>query len=65
MDRLLYASDRASRLLINIGGIGNVTALPRDGSPDGLTAFDTGPGNVLIDSLMRFDRLAKAEPVMG
>ncbi len=53
VDRLLYASDRASRLLINIGGIGNVTALPRDGSPDGLTAFDTGPGNVLIDSLMR------------
>lgn len=53
VDRLLYASDRASRLLINIGGIGNVTALPRGGAADGLRAFDTGPGNVLIDSLMK------------
>lgn len=36
----------------NIGGIGNVTALPADGDPAAVLAFDTGPGNCLMDEAM-------------
>jgi len=43
----------------NIGGIGNVTVLPADGDPEKVLAFDTGPGNCLMDEAM--ERLL-AEP---
>ncbi len=33
----------------NLGGISNLTVLPADGDPDGVVAFDTGPGNCLLD----------------
>lgn len=36
----------------NIGGIGNVTVLPADGDPEAVLAFDTGPGNCLMDEAM-------------
>lgn len=36
----------------NVGGIGNVTLLPADGDPSAVLAFDTGPGNCLIDEAM-------------
>lgn len=36
----------------NIGGIGNVTVLPADGDPAAVLAFDTGPGNCLMDEAM-------------
>ena len=51
-DYLLYQSDSKNRLLQNIGGIGNVTVLPKSGSLNELYAFDTGPGNMVIDELM-------------
>jgi len=41
------------RALQNIGGIGNVTVLPADCSAEQVTAFDTGPGNMVIDCLAR------------
>lgn len=48
---LLYRSQERTRLLQNIGGIGNVTVLPRGAAPDQVFAFDTGPGNMVIDEL--------------
>jgi anhydro-N-acetylmuramic acid kinase len=41
-----------SRVLQNIGGIGNLTVVPAKGGMDQVTAFDTGPGNMVIDALM-------------
>ena len=51
-DYLLFAGE-TSRALQNIGGIGNVTILPADCVPDDVFAFDTGPGNMVIDALAR------------
>ena len=49
---LLYRSERESVLLQNIGGIGNVTVLAAGCRACDVTAFDTGPGNMVIDWLM-------------
>lgn len=49
---LLYKSDK-NRALQNIGGIGNVTVLPGNCSLDDMHAFDTGPGNMIIDEVTR------------
>ena len=51
-DALLFSSDRW-RALQNIGGIGNVTILPPHGQLDGVRAFDTGPGVLVIDAVTR------------
>ncbi|WP_044642362.1 anhydro-N-acetylmuramic acid kinase AnmK [Risungbinella massiliensis] len=48
---LLYRHPIKSRLLQNIGGIGNVTVLRANTSLDEITAFDTGPGNMIIDEV--------------
>lgn len=50
---ILYRSQTKSRLLQNIGGIGNVTVIPRGAAGDDVYAFDTGPGNMIIDELCR------------
>lgn len=47
-DRLLLGGEE-SRAIVNLGGMGNITALPRAGSADLPVAFDTGPGVALID----------------
>ena len=49
---LLYRSETESVLLQNIGGIGNVTVLPAGCKAKDVSAFDTGPGNMVIDGLM-------------
>ncbi|MDR2656615.1 MAG: anhydro-N-acetylmuramic acid kinase [Oscillospiraceae bacterium] len=49
---LLYRADHP-RALQNIGGIGNVTVLPADAELDDVFAFDTGPGNMIIDALVQ------------
>ena len=51
-DVLLFAGDDW-RALQNIGGIGNVTIVPPDGTLSSVRAFDTGPGNVVIDAVVR------------
>lgn len=50
---LLYRSEEKCVALQNIGGIGNVTVMPAGCSLDQLVAFDTGPGNMIIDALVR------------
>lgn len=49
---LLFTDPEQTLLLQNIGGIGNVTVLPASASPDQVFAFDTGPGNMIIDGLV-------------
>ena len=47
---ILFRDRHKCRLLQNIGGIANVTVLPADARPEMVTAFDTGPGNMMIDA---------------
>ncbi|HSU15525.1 anhydro-N-acetylmuramic acid kinase [Longimicrobium sp.] len=50
VDKVLFAGEGKTRALQNIGGIGNVTRVPPKGSAEPAFAFDTGPGNALIDA---------------
>lgn len=49
VDFLLFQNKEFGRVLLNIGGISNVTILPKDGNEEDVIAFDTGPGNMIID----------------
>ncbi|MEO7713712.1 MAG: anhydro-N-acetylmuramic acid kinase [Gemmatimonadaceae bacterium] len=51
-DALLFAG-RQWRALQNIGGIGNVTVVPPDGTLASVRAFDTGPGVGVLDAVVR------------
>lgn len=53
VDYLLYRHPRKGRVALNIGGIANVTVIPTEAKPDQVFAFDTGPGNMVIDALVR------------
>lgn len=50
---LLYADENQAVALQNIGGIGNVTFLPKKGDFTKVIAFDTGPGNMMIDGAVQ------------
>jgi anhydro-N-acetylmuramic acid kinase len=52
-DYLLFRDARKNRVLLNIGGIANLTFVPADCGINQVIAFDTGPGNCLSDYLMR------------
>ncbi|MFB3918060.1 MAG: anhydro-N-acetylmuramic acid kinase [Terriglobales bacterium] len=62
LDYLLYRHRRRGRIVQNIGGIANLTAIPARAKPDEVIAFDTGPGNMVIDAVTeqlfgkRYDR---------
>ena len=51
LDYVLFADARRGRVLQNIGGIANLTALPAGASAAQVMAFDTGPGNMVMDAL--------------
>lgn len=75
VDRLLFARPAGRRVLLNIGGIANLTLVPERGDASPLIAFDTGPGVMVMDACVRalvpgsrFDqdgRLASRGRVLG
>jgi len=52
-DVMLFGHEQRGRWLLNIGGMANVTWVPRRGVADGAFAFDTGPGVAVIDAITR------------
>jgi anhydro-N-acetylmuramic acid kinase len=52
VDLLLLASKKIHRVALNIGGIANITILPAGAQADDVKAFDTGPGNMVMDQLV-------------
>lgn len=52
-DVLLFASPDAPRVLLNLGGMANLTFVERRAQEAGVLAFDTGPGMAVIDALTR------------
>jgi len=53
VDYLLFRHPKRTRTALNIGGIANITVIPAGAQPCGVVAFDTGPGNMVIDTLVR------------
>jgi anhydro-N-acetylmuramic acid kinase len=53
LDYILYRDHRIGRIAQNIGGIANLTAIPANAAPRQLIAFDTGPGNMVIDAVVQ------------
>jgi anhydro-N-acetylmuramic acid kinase len=62
LDYVLFADAKRGRVLQNIGGIANLTSIPAGAAAEAVIAFDTGPGNMVIDALAqklfnkKFDR---------
>jgi len=52
-DYLMFQSEQRNRVILNIGGIANITVLKKGGTINDVIAFDTGPGNMVINALMR------------
>jgi len=50
-DAVYLRSDTVTRVVLNIGGISNVTIIPSRASSDAVIAYDTGPGNMIVDAL--------------
>jgi anhydro-N-acetylmuramic acid kinase len=53
LDYVIFRAKDRGRVVQNIGGIANLTAIRADAKPDDVIAFDTGPGNMVIDRLMQ------------
>jgi anhydro-N-acetylmuramic acid kinase len=51
LDYVLFRDARFGRIVQNIGGIANLTAIPAGAAADEVVAFDTGPGNMVIDAV--------------
>ncbi len=49
VDALLFGSNECDVVALNLGGIANVTVLPRGSNLESVRAWDTGPGNMLLD----------------
>jgi anhydro-N-acetylmuramic acid kinase len=51
LDYLVFRDPKAGRIVQNIGGIANLTAIPAGARVEDVVAFDTGPGNMVIDAV--------------
>jgi anhydro-N-acetylmuramic acid kinase len=57
LDYQLFQHPERARIALNIGGIANITVIPANASAEQVIAFDTGPGNMIMDALAPpFDR---------
>jgi anhydro-N-acetylmuramic acid kinase len=57
LDYQLFRHPEVARIALNIGGIANITVLPAGAKPEQVVAFDTGPGNMVMDAVAPpFDR---------
>jgi anhydro-N-acetylmuramic acid kinase len=57
LDYQLFRHREIGRVALNIGGIANITVIPANARPDDVIAFDTGPGNMVMDAVAPpFDR---------
>ena len=62
LDYVMFAHTKRGRVLQNIGGIANMTAIPAGADASAVVAFDSGPGNMVMDALAqqllgkKFDR---------
>ena len=66
VDYLLLRDARKGAVALNIGGIANFTVIPAGAEPEQITGFDTGPGNMVIDGLVRhFTKGQKAYDAEG
>jgi anhydro-N-acetylmuramic acid kinase len=67
LDYVLFADAKRGRVLQNIGGIANLTAIPAGAGPEKLIAFDTGPGNMVMDALAQelFEKKFDANGVLA
>ncbi len=73
LDYALFRHQRFGRIVQNIGGIANLTVIPAGAEPADLIAFDTGPGNMVVDAVAQelfgraFDRhgafAARGKPI--
>jgi anhydro-N-acetylmuramic acid kinase len=65
LDYMWFRDSRVGRIAQNVGGIANLTAIPAGSGPEAVVAFDTGPGNMVIDAVTQklfgrpFDRGGK------
>jgi len=53
VDYLLLRDKKQGTVALNVGGIANVTVIPPNAKPEDVFGFDTGPGNMLLDGLVR------------
>ncbi len=57
LDFELFRHPEHARIALNIGGIANITVIPANAKPENVIAFDTGPGNMIMDAVAPpFDR---------
>ena len=57
LDFELFRHREIARIALNIGGIANITVIPANAKPEDVIAFDTGPGNMVMDAVAPpFDR---------
>ncbi len=52
LDYSLFQSEEVGRVLVNIGGIANITVIPKAAPSEKVIAYDTGPGNMIVDSFV-------------